>query len=64
MFKSKHIIFDDDVIEIMRNDFITNKCFLIRLAGWNNTYEMRASEEELRQLSECLISFIKETSDE
>jgi hypothetical protein len=49
------IILDDNIIEILYNENLSKNPYLIRFFNYDNqTYEMRASEQELKQLSEIL----------
>lgn len=61
MIKSQSIIFQDDTIELMRNDVISSREYLMRLTGWNNYYDFRASEDDLRDLAETILSFINKS---
>lgn len=58
MIKSQSIIFQDDTIELMKNDVISSRQYLMRLTGWNNYYDFRASEEDLRDLVESILNFV------
>lgn len=63
MIKSQTIILPDDTIELMRNDSLSSRQYLMRLTGWNNYYDLRMSNEELRQLCDTILSFIGEKND-
>lgn len=58
MIQSQTIILENDTIELMKNDIISSRPYLIRLTGWNNYYDLRASEEDLKGLAESILSFI------
>lgn len=64
MIKSKFIEFENDTIELMKNDSISSRPYLIRLTGWNNYYDFRADEKTLRTLAEYILSFIEDESNE
>lgn len=58
MIKSATIILKDDTIEIIHNDMVSSRQYLVRLTGWNNYYDFRASEEDLKDLAGSILSFI------
>ena len=64
MIKSQTLVFDDDTIELMKNSSLSSRQYLIRLTGWNNYYDLRASETDLRTLAESILSFVEDKSDE
>lgn len=63
MIKSQTIVFPDDTIELMKNDSLSSRQYLMRLTGWNNYYDLRLSDQELKQLSDTILSFIGEKHD-
>lgn len=60
MIKSQTIFFEDDTIELMKNDSLSNRQYLIRLTGWNNYYDLRASDDDLKQLALAILNFLGE----
>lgn len=58
MIKSQTLFFEDDTVELMKNDIISTRQYLIRLTGWNNYYDFRASDEDLRTFANTILSFI------
>lgn len=64
MIKSQLIEFEDDTIELMKNDSVSSRQYLMRLTGWNNYYDFRGGEQDLRILAESILSFIKDKTDE
>jgi len=58
VIKSQTLFFEDDTIELMKNDSLSNRQYLIRLTGWNNYYDFRASNDELKQLANTILFFI------
>lgn len=62
MIKSQTLFFDDDTVELMKNDAVSSRPYLIRLTGWNNYYDFRASEDDLKQLANSILNFIGENN--
>lgn len=60
MIKTKTIFFSDDTVELMHNDSVSTRPFLMRLAGWNNYYDFRLSKDELKELAKTILFFIGE----
>lgn len=58
MIKTKTIFFSDDTVELMHNDSVSTRPFLMRLTGWNNYYDLRLSEQDLRELAKTILFFI------
>ena len=58
MIKSQTLFFEDDTIELMKNDSLSVRQYLIRLTGWNNYYDFRASDDDLKQLAHTILTFI------
>lgn len=58
MIKSQSLFFEDYTVELMKNDIISVRQYLIRWTGWNNYYDFRASDEDLRTLANTILSFI------
>lgn len=48
----------------MKNDSISSRKYLIRLTGWNNYYDFRASDDDLKNLANSILSFIKDHNNE
>jgi hypothetical protein len=63
MIKSQTLFFEDDTVELMKNDNLSTRQYLIRLTGWNNYYDLRASEDDLKQLALSILNFIEGKSD-
>lgn len=63
MIKSQTIVFPDDTIELMKNDALSSRQYLLRLTGWNNYYDFRSSEKDLRDLANTILSFIGEQNE-
>lgn len=64
MIKSQTIIFSDDTVELMKNDILSSRQYLLRLTGWNNYYDFRASKEDLEKLANSILNFVVEHSDD
>lgn len=64
MIKSQTIVLDDDTIELMKNTLLSSRQYLVRLTGWNNYYDLRGGEQDLRILAESILSFIEDKTDE
>ena len=60
MIKSQTIVLDDDTIELMKNTSLSSRQYLVRLTGWNNYYDLRASDDDLKQLALAILNFIGE----
>lgn len=63
MIKSQTLFFEDDTIELMKNDSLSSRQYLVRLTGWNNYYDLRASNNDLKQLANAILIFIGEKND-
>ena len=64
MIKSQTLFFEDDTIELMKNNNLSTRQYLIRLTGWNNYYDFRASKEDLKTVADSILSFIEQKTDE
>lgn len=64
MAKSQTIIFEDDTIELMKNNVISSRPYLVRLTGWNNYYDFRSSKDDLRNLAKAILLFTEEQDDQ
>lgn len=52
---TKYIMTNDDFIEILHNELLKNRPYLIRFRNYNNEmYEMRATEEDIKSLTKML----------
>lgn len=60
MIKSQTLFFEDDTIELLKNDSLSSRQYLVRLTGWNNYYDFRASKEDLKNLADNIYIFISE----
>lgn len=58
MVTSKTIVFDDAVVDILKNDMLSLRPFLIRINGYNSNYEMRFSEEDIKVFAESLLLMV------
>ena len=58
MVTSKTIVFDDAVVDILKNDMLSLRPFLIRVNGYNSNYEMRFSEEDMKVFAESLLLMV------
>lgn len=58
MVTSKTIVFDDAVVDILRNDMLSFKPFLVRINGYNVNYEMRFSEDDMKVFAESLTLMV------
>lgn len=63
MIKSQILLFKDDNIEVFSNSMLSFRPYLLRLTGWNNYYELRASKEELKELADCLYRMIEDADE-
>lgn len=63
MIKSQTLFFEDDTVELLKNDNLTVRPYLMRLTGWNNYYDLRCSEDDLRQLALSIINFLGDKND-
>lgn len=59
MIKSQTLFFEDDTVELMKNDSLSTRQYLMRLTGWNNYYDFRASKENLLEFAKTILSFIE-----
>lgn len=64
MNPSKILILQDNIVEVLHNDMLSNRPYLMRLTGWNTQYDFRASKEELENLAGFILSFIGESNDD
>lgn len=64
MTKSQILLLENDTVELLRNDLLSRRPYLVRVTGWNDYYDFRASKEELTELSNFILSFIKEEADD
>lgn len=55
---SKTIVFDDAIVDILKNDMLSLRPFLIRINGYNSNYEMRFSEEDMKVFAESLLLMV------
>lgn len=61
MVNSKILILEDDILEILHNDLLSNKPYLIRMTNFSNeVYEIRADEDDLVRLREILEKVLDE----
>lgn len=61
MVSSKILILEDDILEILHNDLLSNKPYLIRMTNFSNeVYEIRADEDDLVRLREILEKVLDE----
>lgn len=61
MTKIKTIVLENDVIEILYNKNLKRKPYLLRLVNYNHElYEMRADENDLKELSLILENIVSE----
>lgn len=58
MVTSKTIVFDDAIVDILKNDMLSLRPFLIRINGYNSNYEMRFSEEDMTVFAESLLLMV------
>jgi len=58
MVTSKTIVFDDAIVDILKNDMLSLRPFLIRINGYNSNYEMRFSEEDMKVFAESLLLMV------
>ena len=58
MVTSKTIVFDDAVVDILKNDMLSFKPFLVRINGYNVNYEMRFSEDDMKVFAESLLLMV------
>jgi hypothetical protein len=63
VIKSQTLFFEDDTIELMKNDNLSTRQYLIRLTGWNNYYDLRASDNDLKQLALSILNFVEGKND-
>lgn len=57
--KIQTIVLEDDIIEIFYNMSLSKNPYLIRFTNYNHmTYEIRASENDIRELSEILNKIV------
>lgn len=59
MIKTHTIVLSDDTIELMYNDILSSRQYLIRLTGWNNYYDIRISKDELQDLANNILKLIE-----
>lgn len=58
MVTSKTIVFDDAIVDILKNDMLSFKPFLVRINGYNINYEMRFSEDDMKVFAESLTLMV------
>jgi hypothetical protein len=57
--KIQTIVLEDDIIEIFYNANLSNNPYLIRFMNYDNMrYEIRANENDIRELSEILNKIV------
>lgn len=57
--KIQTIVLEDDIIEILHNHSLSKNPYLIRFTNYHNmTYEIRANENDIRELSEILNKIV------
>ena len=55
------IVLDQDAVEILANENLLYKPYLLRLTNYNNErYEMRLSGDDLKVLADFLNQFVEE----
>lgn len=55
---TKYIILQDDIIEIMHNELLKNKPFLIRITNYTNeNYEIRMNQNELINFARNILQY-------
>jgi hypothetical protein len=58
---TRTIILDNDILEILHNEFLAKKPYLIRMINFNNeSYEIRADEDDLYRLYDILGKILSE----
>lgn len=58
--KSNYINFPDDLIELLHNPNIKNKCYMLRVNNYSNEkYEMTLSKENLKELADFINRFLE-----
>lgn len=61
MITKQLIAFDDDIIEIIHNNSLSKKPYLIRFTNYSDQrYEMRADDQDLIELKKILEQLISE----
>jgi hypothetical protein len=57
--KSELIVLDQDAVEILANENLLYKPYLLRLTNYNNErYEMRLSGDDLKVLTDFLNNYV------
>lgn len=57
--KIQTIVWEDDIIEIFYNSNLSNNPYLIRFTNYHNMrYEIRANENDIKELSEILNKIV------
>jgi hypothetical protein len=55
------IVLDQDAVEILSNENLFYKPYLLRLTNYNNErYEMRLSRDEIKGLADFLNQFVED----
>lgn len=61
MTKLRTIVLEKDIIEILYNENLKKKPYLLRFINYNNErYELRADENELKELSAIIEDIFME----
>lgn len=60
MVTSKTIVFDDAIVDILKNDILSLRPFLVRINGYNSNYEIRLSESDIVGLAQTLLHMVKD----
>lgn len=58
--KSKLIVLDQDAVEILANENLRYKPYMVRLTNYNNErYEMRLSGDDLKVLADFINTYLE-----
>lgn len=59
--KSKSVILYDDVVEMLYNPSVSNKCYMIRTTNYSGEkYTMTINKEDLGKLANLINNFLEQ----
>ncbi len=62
--KSEYANLHDDLVEILHNPNVTNKCYMIRITNYGGErYETMINKEDLWKLANLINNFLEENNE-
>ena len=61
--KRQVVVVDDGVFEILENELLSHKPYLLRIYSYNNSLDIRITKQDLKELVKLINSTIEENND-